>query len=178
MKLADRSLLNELMDRVSAGDRSAIDPLFEKLRPIILSFANKLLASSMEAEDVTQQVLINIFSRSSEFIEGKDALSWVFGITAFECKTAKKKTSRRKENGDESLSELGSSDNFEDKLILDQLQVFLNEVIADLPELDRETILSSIENSLRPDIASATYRKRLQRAIARLKQAWSVKHEF
>lgn len=178
MKTVDRSKLNELMNRVSSGDRSAIDPLFEDLRPVILTFATKILTSSLEAEDVTQQVLINIFSRSSEFIQGKDALSWVFGITAYECKTQKKKTSRRKEDGDALISRIQATENFEDKLIINQLQDLLKDIIADLPSLDKETILLSIEDSLKPEVGSATYRKRLQRAMTRLKQAWRVKHEF
>lgn len=103
MSPLERTELTAKLVRLADGDRSAFEPIFEVTWPLVHRFAARLIGSGHEAEDVAQHALMKVFSRAHEFDGNRDALSWILGITAFECKTLRQKVRRRKE-------EFGSSD--------------------------------------------------------------------
>lgn len=55
------------MARLADGERSAFDPLYEALWPIVRRFCNKALGSSAESDDAAQAALLEIFSRACDF---------------------------------------------------------------------------------------------------------------
>jgi hypothetical protein len=75
------------MVRLADGDRGAFGPLYDTLWPVLLGFARRALAGSPDAEDAAQTALMKVFSRACDFDPSRDALSWVLGIAAFECRT-------------------------------------------------------------------------------------------
>src|SRR5688572_5323837 len=84
------------MERLRDGDRSAFDPVYAAVRPTLESFAARMLGPN-DADDVAQQTLLDVFSRATEFDPSRDALNWILGIAAWNCRTARKKTARRRE---------------------------------------------------------------------------------
>lgn len=98
MKAHERAQLNAQMIRLADGDRGAFDVIFDMTWPLVHRFARKMTSASPEAEDIAQTALTKVFSRASEFRRDGDALSWILGITAFECKTARQKAKRRRED--------------------------------------------------------------------------------
>src|SRR5688572_27366891 len=92
-----RAEVQELLVRLADGDRSAFDPLFTRLWPLVSRFTERALSQGPEAPDAAQQALLNVFWRVSEFDPRRDGLSWIFGIASFECRTVRRKRQRRRE---------------------------------------------------------------------------------
>src|SRR6185436_10040537 len=100
-----------------------------------------------------------------------DALSWTLGIAAYEIKTVRKRHVRRREapmatpdlaviaDGQADPEELALSRERDDELA---------EAMAALAEGDAATLRSYVAGE-RPDVPAATFRKRLQRALDRLR---------
>ncbi len=175
-----RSKLNTSMSQLADGDRGAFDFVYETSWPLVNRFAIKTIGISHDAEDIAQHALMKVFSRAQEFDTRRDALSWILGITAFECKTYRQKVRRRKEESisDEVLSgHPNEAPNAEEALIQDSMERAIHESLAELGIQDRETIHMAIFEMERPAIPAATFRKRLQRAMGRLREKWSEKHE-
>src|SRR5437867_2068594 len=89
--------LQELLARLADGDRAAFPPAFTLLWPVTRSFARAFLGDAAGAEDAAQQALVRLFLRASEFDATRDALPWVLGIVANDCRTLRRRAQRRRE---------------------------------------------------------------------------------
>ncbi len=178
MKPQEREQLDQWMTRLANGDREAFVPVFECVWPIVRRFAERSLKSAADADDVAQEALLRLFSRASEFDTTRHALPWALGITAYECRTFRRKASRRREESDgrelERARHRGATP--EDDVIERDLEAAAMEVLGTLAPSDVEAILSAGGHGKRPAIPGATFRKRLERASARLRFAWRAKH--
>lgn len=175
-----RAELSQLLLRLADGNRGAFDPIYEMTLPIVHRFALKMISNKSEADDIAQSALMKVFSRCGEFRRDGDALSWILGITAYECRTARQKVKRRREEfgQDESVNQKAdSSFNAEEKLISKNLEDAIQETLSGLSVQDQETIKVAIHDMERPDIPAATFRKRLERALGRLKDTWRDQYE-
>lgn len=167
------------MVRLADGDREAFGPLYDALRPVLLGFARRALAGSPDAEDAAQTAMMKLFARASEFDPGRDALSWALGIVAYECRTLRKKARRRRElpeEGEPLATQASSEPTPEDSLIEHDLEAAAVEVLGALRPEDAAT-LRLVAAGDRPDgVAGPTFRKRVERALSRLRAAWSTQH--
>jgi RNA polymerase sigma-70 factor, ECF subfamily len=169
-----RDRLRRDLARLADGDRAAFDPVFEAAWPLVRSFATRALASDADAEDCAQHVLLRVFARAGEYDPERDALSWIFAIAAWEVRTIRKRRQRRRESFGE--QDHRTDDGFECAVIDRELRDALFTVIEEMKTEDRDTLLAAVAEGPRPPIAGATFRKRFQRALDRLKSAWSIKH--
>ncbi len=175
-----RIALNMLMVRLADGDRSAFQPVFDLVWPLVNAFSTRWTQGSPEAEDISQQVLLSVFSRASEFDRDRDAVAWILGIAAYECRTHRQKVRRRREEigGDLEQSERwepGSDP--ETKALEADLRESVLATLGRLAPHEREAVESYLLETERPlGVAPATFRKRLERGIKSLKTLWSV-HE-
>jgi RNA polymerase sigma-70 factor (ECF subfamily) len=177
MDVARHRELQQLLVRLADGDRAAFPPAFALLWPVTRSFARSFLRDDAGAEDAAQQALLRLFLRAAEFDPSRPALPWVIGIVANECRTLRRQTWRRRE---ESLAEAedrahpGTSP--EESATRRDLERAARSVLAGLPSADVEAILAHVGEGERPDLPAATFRKRLERALKRLRRAWSERH--
>jgi RNA polymerase sigma-70 factor (ECF subfamily) len=162
------------MERLRDGDRSAFDPVYAAVRPVIESFAARVLGEN-DADDVAQQTLLDVFSRAIEFDPSRDALNWILGIAAWNCRTARKKIARRREDP-RSVDRTSDAPSPEEEAIRRDLLAAIDMVLGELRPADVETILAAIDRIERPAIEPAAFRKRLQRAMTRLRSAWGARH--
>jgi RNA polymerase sigma-70 factor (ECF subfamily) len=169
-----REEVQRYMVRLADGDRDAFSPLYEALWPIVRGFAERALGHAADAEDAAQLALMKIFTRAAEFDVERDALAWVLGVTAYECRSYRKKRLRRREQSVEEPELVALGDPAND-LIARDLQAAAWELLGQLPPEDAETLRALVEGR-RPDIAPPTFRKRVQRALTRLRAAWSSRH--
>lgn len=180
MSPANRASLNKQLIRLADGDRNAFDSIYEAAWPIASRFASRMVQGSVEAEDVAQQALLKVFHRISEFDRTKDALSWILGITAFECKTARQKIKRRRENFNSEDVLVEKSDHqasAEEQLVSKSIEDGIQAALAGLSIQDQDTIKIAIFEMDRPEIPAATFRKRLERAFDRLREKWRDEYE-
>ena len=172
-----RRELQELLARLADGDRAAFPPAFTLLWPVTRAFARSFLRDEAGAEDAAQQALIRVFLRAAEFDASRPALPWVLGVVANECRTLRRRAQRRREGPLEEAdarADLGASP--EESATGRDLERAAFVALEGLPGPDVEAILAHIGGGERPDLPPATFRKRLERALKRLRRAWSERH--
>ncbi len=109
---------------------------------------------------------MKIFARASEFDVEGDALRWVLGTAAYECKTLRQKQQRRREDVGSEVIQVSAEPSPEDTAIARDLHAAAIKVMGELRPAGIET-LHAVMQGTRPDAPAATFRKRLERALER-----------
>jgi RNA polymerase sigma-70 factor (ECF subfamily) len=92
-----------LIGRIAAGDRLAMQVLFARHHVRIYRFVLRLLHDEMAAEDVINDVFLDVWRQASKF-EGRSTVStWLIAIARFKALSALRK--RRDEPLDEAAAE-------------------------------------------------------------------------
>ncbi len=172
----DRQQLDRWMAAAADGDRTAVDPLFAALWPVVLAYATRYLGDRALAEDVTQDALVKLFGQVDRYDRERDALTWALTHATWQCRTARKKRQRR---GETPLGE--EPDPVADGTALAEERELVRAAVATLSTLaprDVEILVASLtdDDELRCAIAPATFRKRLERALGRLRLSWRSRH--
>src|SRR5436305_5863829 len=158
------------------GDREAFHPVFVCLWPLLRGFAARCLPRQ-EAEDAAQEALLRVFARAAEFDRERDALSWVLGIAAYEIRSARQRRERRREQPADALAERPNRERSpEEAAVAGDLERALHAALATLRPGDAETLLAYARGE-RPNLPGPTFRKRVERAVARLRGAWRLSHD-
>ena len=175
MDPAKREQLQLAMTALAAGDRSAFRPVFAGLWPLVLRLCQRILRDPDVAQDAAQAALMKLFLHATEFHADGDAVAWALSFAAFECRTARNRCLRRREENDEIelLAIAGGGPSPEDTSVEADLRSAALEVIGSLGPHDAETIHLVLAGD-RP--SSPAFRKRLQRAVERLRTAWRHTH--
>ena len=177
MEREEREELRLQLTALADGDRDAFHPVFVRLWPLLRGFIARHLPPG-DAEDAAQQALLSVFSRASEYDSTRDALPWILGIAIYEIRTARRKRARRHEHGpgDDELESRASPGRSPEELVMAlDLETALESALEALSPRDAKT-LRSYARSEKPDIPGATFRKRVQRALARLRTVWRERH--
>jgi RNA polymerase sigma-70 factor (ECF subfamily) len=170
----NRAEIQRLMVAAADGDRAAVDPLFQALWPVAVGYATRFLGNATLAEDVAQDALVKLFGQLDRFDRDRDGLTWALTHTTWQCRTARRTQHRR---GEESTSVDVTID---ERARLEQRELVRAAVdaLAVLPARDRDVIFAvlSDDDELRRALAPATFRKRLERALDRLRTSWRSRH--
>ncbi len=166
-----RKHVTALMIRLADGDRSVFDEVYAALRPVVTSFCAKMLAGA-DAEDAAQLALLKVFERASTFEATGDAFTWVLAIASWEVRTVQKQMARARTRPLDDHDPADPSESPEARLARDQLITSARQVLGTLSESDQQTLLASFGDTKPAGVAGATFRKRRERALARLKEAW------
>ncbi len=178
MERGTESDLQSLMTRLADGDRSAFHPAFTILWPILRRFTSRHL-SPPEAEDAAQEALVKIFRQAGRFDSTRSAMAWVLGVAGFEIRTARRRRQRRREasEGERALqARPDPAPSPEEAVVLRDLEDGLREALGSLSPEDAET-LWLYAHGQRPPASAGTFRKRVQRALARARIKWRVTDE-
>jgi RNA polymerase sigma-70 factor (ECF subfamily) len=171
----ERAALQKELTALARGQRAAFDPLFRRLWPLLRGFAGRCL-SKEEADDVAQEALLRVFARASEFDVQRDALSWVLGVAAWQIRTHRTRARRRREKTMAAVpEEADGAPSPEAVAIGRDLEAALERALAELPASDAATLMAYARGE-RPDLPGATFRKRVERALSRLKARWRIDH--
>ena len=174
MDRSAREALQRGMTALADGDRSAFDAVFAALWPVLRRFAERALQDPAAAEDAAQSALVKVFARAAEFDPDRDALSWALGIAAYECRTARKKQSRRREDLGAAPAEPSRVAGTPEEAAIDaDLQAAAVAVFGALRPVDAETLLAAARGRREK---SNLFRKRLERALSRFRKEWRARH--
>lgn len=168
-----RTELQQQLIRLADGDRAAFHAVFSLVWPLAQRLASRLLPGR-DADEAAQEALLKIFLRASEFDPSREALPWILGCVAYQCRTHARRDARREDQLANAERLPAESRTPESLAALHELEQALHEIIGTLSPLDRETILMVLDEE--ETLGGATFRKRLQRALARLRDAWRLKH--
>lgn len=75
----------DLIERLTAGDESAFKSLFDLYKSKIYNTAAGFLTNESEAEDITQEVFIQVFKSIRHFKENSKLSTWIYRITISKC---------------------------------------------------------------------------------------------
>lgn len=158
------------MIRLADGDRAAFDPMFDALWPIVRRFSLRLLQGSADAEDAAQAAMMKVFSNIDRFDPSRDPLAWILGITGYECRTLRQKRRRSREISLLDADFADPVDGPEHLAITRDLLAAAIETVGNLSPSELNALRAHIEGDRPKD--NPTFRKRLSRALARLKSAF------
>ena len=175
MDSGERSALQEQLTALARGDRAAFDPLFRRLWPLLRGLARRCLPPA-EAEDAAQEALLRVFFRASEFDPRRDALAWVLGVAAWQIRTHRTRARRRREVPAPVLPEPSDGAPSPEAVSLARASTAaLERALAALSPADAATLIAYATGE-RPDLAGPTFRKRVERALGRLRARWRIDH--
>jgi RNA polymerase sigma-70 factor (ECF subfamily) len=175
----DRQELQRRLTRLAAGDRAELEPLYAALWPLVRRFTARVLASrgadaDADAEDAAQEALVKLFQRAAEFDPRRDAVAFTLGIAAYECMTVRRRAQRRRAAPPPAADIVDDKPTPEESLITRELEAAALAILTTLRPEDREVLAEAARGGRAP--MSATIRKRVSRALERLRQAWRARH--
>lgn len=158
--------------RLADGDRSAFDEVFALVRGPVEATCRRVLGDGPDAEDAAQAALWAVFRDVSDYDPSRaPALGWILTRTLWEARTLRRRQQRA------SAREVPPDDLSADPLLADDDHVALRrllDLLGALPDADREALEAWVDLGPRPDLEPATFRKRVQRALSRLREAWGT----
>jgi RNA polymerase sigma-70 factor (ECF subfamily) len=159
--------LDAWMARLADGDRTTFDPLFRALYPRALRVARARVEPE-RAEDVAQASLVKLFAAASTFERGRPVLPWLYAIVANEIRAEQRAAARTGEPLEAAAHIAGGADT--ERAVADtELARALDVAIAALDAPSAEAIAALLGRTVAPPIAPAAFRKRVSRAVARLR---------
>jgi RNA polymerase sigma-70 factor (ECF subfamily) len=165
--------LQRLLTRLADGDRAAFRPVFDLAWPRVRELAARLMPHAADADDAAQAALLKVFERCAEYDRERDALSWIVAIASYECLTIRRKAKRRREAGVDAVAALADGSPTPEQQTIDvELERAAVGVLGQLRPEDRATIRTAFFDEGDRSAQPATFRKRLQRALERLRAAW------
>lgn len=166
-----RKRVNDLMIRLADGDRSVFDEVYAALWTVLAAFCGKMLPGA-DAEDAAQQALLKVFSRASTFDRTGDAFTWAVTIASWEVRTIQKQTIRARTTSVGGHDPVDPAESAETIVSRGQLVAAARQVLGTLSESDQQTLVASFNDESPSSLPGATFRKRRERALARLREAW------
>ena len=167
----DRAALQSDLVRLADGDRDAFHPVFERLWPLLRAFCARHLPPA-DAADAAQDALLRVFFRAAEFDRERDALAWALGIAAWQVRTVRRRRERRREAPAEAAPVTADRAPTPEELLQARE---LDEVLDQLSAQDAQALRTWSRGERLP-LPPATFRKRVERALARLRARLGVGH--
>jgi RNA polymerase sigma-70 factor (ECF subfamily) len=148
-----------LMLRVKRGDRAAFTGLVEKYKQPVMNFVFRSLRDETEAEDVAQNVFLQVYKSRARYERTAKFSTWLFTIARNLCLN---EIRRRSRHPAESLEETHPENDdqpsrqYEDKKVFlptenvlhGELARKIEEALAELPEAQRTAILLCRQDEL------------------------------
>lgn len=176
MDSSRRATLQRDLTALARGEREAFDPVFGMLWPVLRGFAARCLPAA-EADDAAQEALVRIFTRASEFDPERDALAWALGVAAWQVRTHRARARRRREAGPESIPERPDAAPTPERAAMAiEAARALDAALASLSEADAGTLVAYARGE-RPDLPGPTFRKRVERALRRLRRRFRLERD-
>src|SRR5215470_4641019 len=81
----DNTAINDLVNRAAQGDKHAWDVLVERFFPLIWSICRKYRLGEADAEDVGQNVWLQLFDQLGKIRDPAALPGWLVTVTRREC---------------------------------------------------------------------------------------------
>ena len=161
----DKSSQDELLVECQQGSEDAFRELFKQYHERVLHIACRMCGNIQEAEDVTQEVFLNVFKELNKFREAASLFTWLYRITINLCLDKRRKRQRREKyqvntdlNSENTLSEKANSDEgmqtWDHQIWQDEIQNLLQTALSQIkPKLRTVIVLKDIEGLTYGEVA-------------------------
>jgi|SRR2546426_403338 len=148
-----------LMLRVKRGDRKAFEELVNKYKQPVMNVIYRTLGDATEAEDLAQNVFVQVFKSAHRYRVSARFSTWLFTIARNLCLNEIRRRSRHPaasldaphpEQEDQPLRQFEDAKTFSppDSLLHEELERKIQQALAGLPENQRIAILLCREEEL------------------------------
>jgi RNA polymerase sigma-70 factor (ECF subfamily) len=148
-----------LMLRVKQGDTAAFTELVEKYKQPVMNLAYRTLRDATEAEDLAQNVFVQVYKSADRYKSTAKFSTWLFTIARNLCLNEIRRRSRHPaesldaphpEQEDQPLQQFEDKKTFSppESLLQGELAQNIDRALADLPENQRSAILLCRQDEL------------------------------
>lgn len=163
---------DDTLARAQSGDTSAFAALVRRHQSMVFSLALHMLRSRPAAEDLAQDVFLELYRSLPRLESGAHATSWLRKVTSHRCIDEIRRRQHRPELQVEELPERGMAPVAREVFLEDRAQ----RLLADLPPRARMVVVLRFQEELEPsEIAEAldmpvnTVKSHLRRSLAVLR---------
>lgn len=175
-----------LINAVANGDERALAELYDRYRVILFGLLIRILKSREEAEDVLQEVFLQVWRRANDFDEQRGKLfTWLVTLTRSRAIDRLRSLDARERVAQASVRDASEeiSDAVDDTFRSEQRQL-VTAALAQLPEEQKHPLLLAYFDGLtQSEIATklgaplGTVKTRMRAGLARLRDVLSGKSE-
>ena len=165
--------LDEQIKAVAMGDKSALAALYECAKTPIYAYALSVVKSRQDAEDVLQDVLLEIWRSSPSYVSMGKPMAWIITITRSICLMKLRARSRTASEpldldllGDKVSSEMSPEDRFVIRSCLEELSESEREIVI----LHAVSSLKHKETAKLMGLPLSTVLSKYNRAIKKLRK--------
>jgi RNA polymerase sigma-70 factor (ECF subfamily) len=187
----DESTEQRFVMRLQARDEHAFNELVREYSPLIYRLVFRMLGRRAEAEDMTQEVFVQVFKAIGQFRSDCKLKTWVYRVAINSCKNRHKYLVRRHDDAQDALDAVADHEPLHqakgvtsgdvcrpDQLVEGrEVETIIRDAIAQLePEFREALVLRDIENLSYEEIteivgvAEGTVKSRIHRARTMLKE--------
>ena len=163
---------DETLARAREGDSTAFATLVRQHQAMVFSVALHALRSRPAAEDLAQEVFLELYRSLTRLESGAHLVSWLRRVTTHRCIDEIRRRRVRPEHGMDTLPDHGSTPPARELFLEDRLQ----QMVADLPARARMVVVLRYQEEMEPtEIAEAlrmpinTVKSHLRRSLAALR---------
>jgi RNA polymerase sigma-70 factor (ECF subfamily) len=130
----------ELVERVAGGDRAAVRLLFMRHHARVYRFAARQTGSEMMADDIANEVFLELWRQAPAFQGRSEVSTWLLGIARFKALSALRKRKEEAIDDDEAAAIPDTGDTPEVAVMKDDKATALKRMVNALPEEHRTVI--------------------------------------
>jgi len=168
-----------LLTRIQSGDQEAMSALFDRYGTMVYSVALRVLKDAGEAEDVMQEIFVQVWKNPGAFVSGKGSLGgWLVVVAR---NRSIDMIRRRRPTEQVELFALPSSTNLAREAERNSLLGKIRGVMVSLPEEQRNSVeLAFFEGLSHSEIAEktgdplGTVKTRIRLALTTIRKALTV----
>jgi RNA polymerase sigma-70 factor (ECF subfamily) len=168
-----------LLTRIQSGDQEAMSALFDRYGTMVYSVALRVLKDAGEAEDVMQEIFVQVWKNPGAFVSGKGSLGgWLVVVAR---NRSIDMIRRRRPTEQVELFALPSSTNLAREAERNSLLGKIRGVMVSLPEEQRNSVeLAFFEGLSHSEIAEktgdplGTVKTRIRLALTSIRKALTV----
>lgn len=178
----------DLMQAMAAGNSAAMEKLYDRYSKPVFSFAFRMMSDRDHAEDLTQEVFLRAWRRSSRFSDTRGTLiSWLLSITHNMAIDEIRKRQRRPQKAESQEPELlmgtlrDTDESVESQAVASASGLVIRDVLKEIPENQRIVLelgyfrgMTQREISERLDVPLGTVKTRMRLALRKLQDSGDI----